>query len=99
MHDSAGIQRAMAKAMNAAWSVPHFGYCDEVCMDGLIKLRSQLKPMAEARGVKLSYLPMIIKVQPASMVGVRDTPVLRADRWVLSAVNRQPPWRCRSTLS
>jgi len=57
-----GIQRAMAKSMNAAWSVPHFGYCDEVCMDGLISLRSQLKPLAESQGVKLSYMPMIIKV-------------------------------------
>ena len=38
-----GIQRAMAKSMNAAWSVPHFGYCDEVSMDGLIALRQQVR--------------------------------------------------------
>jgi 2-oxoisovalerate dehydrogenase E2 component (dihydrolipoyl transacylase) len=51
----------MVKSMNAAWSVPHFGYCDEIQMDALMDLRTRLKPAAEARGLKLSYMPLIIK--------------------------------------
>lgn len=31
-------------------------------MDELALLRQQLKPMAEAKGVKLSFMPFIIKV-------------------------------------
>jgi 2-oxoisovalerate dehydrogenase E2 component (dihydrolipoyl transacylase) len=57
-----GIQKAMVKSMKTAWSVPHFGYSDEIVMDALINLRGELKDLATARGVKFSYMPIIIKV-------------------------------------
>ncbi len=59
---SSGIQRAMVKSMNAAWNVPHFVYCDEVVMDNLMQLRTELKDLAASKGVKFSYLPLILKV-------------------------------------
>ncbi len=59
----------------AAWAVPHFGYCDEVSMDNLMALRKQLKPLAEARGIKLSYMPFIIK---AASLALKQYPDLNA---------------------
>lgn len=65
----------MVKSMNAAWQVPHFGYCDEVRMDGLIDLRQRLKGEADRRGLKLSYMPMMIK---ATSLALRQFPELNA---------------------
>ena len=53
----------MVKSMNAAWRVPHFVYCDEIVMDNLIQLRGELKDLAASRGVKFSYLPLILKAR------------------------------------
>ena len=71
-----GLQRAMVKSMNRAWSVPHFGYCDEVVMEGLVNLRRQLKPLAESKGVKLSYMPLIIKVHGLHALPLTSNSVL-----------------------
>ena len=54
----------MVKTMTAALKIPHFGYCDEVDLSRLVALRSELKSIAESRGVKLSYMPFFIKVSP-----------------------------------
>lgn len=59
---STGFQKAMVKTMTAALKIPHFGYCDEVDLTELVRLRSELKGLAEPRGVKLSYMPFFIKV-------------------------------------
>lgn len=40
-----GIQRAMVKSMNAAWQIPHFGYCDEIRMDALMDFRARVRHM------------------------------------------------------
>lgn len=58
-----GFQKAMVKTMSAALKIPHFGYCDEVDLTELLKLREELKPIALARGIKLSYMPFFIKVR------------------------------------
>lgn len=57
-----GFQKAMVKTMSAALKIPHFGYKDEVDLSQLVRLRSELKGLAESRGVKLSYMPFFIKV-------------------------------------
>lgn len=57
-----GFQKAMVKTMTAALKIPHFGYCDEVDLTQLVRLRSELKDLAKSRGVKLSYMPFFIKV-------------------------------------
>jgi 2-oxoisovalerate dehydrogenase E2 component (dihydrolipoyl transacylase) len=57
-----GIKAAMAKQMMASVStIPHFSVSDELIMDNLIALRSQLKPEFEKQGVKLSFMPFFIK--------------------------------------
>lgn len=61
---SAGFQKAMVKTMMAALKIPHFGYCDEVDLTRLVALRAELKSVAEARGIRLSYMPFFIKVRP-----------------------------------
>ena len=68
-----GLARAMAKSMTTAWAAPHFGYCDEVVMDGLMSVRAVLKPAADAAGLKLSFLPLIIK---ATSMALTSFPLL-----------------------
>lgn len=52
--------------MSAALKIPHFGYCDEIDLTQLVQLREELKPLAELRGVKLSFMPFFIKVRHAA---------------------------------
>ncbi|KAN0055291.1 hypothetical protein ACTA71_008401 [Dictyostelium dimigraforme] len=70
-----GIKRVMVKSMNAATAVPHFGFSEEYIMDSLTALRNQMKPMAEARGIKLSYMPFLIK---ATSLALLRYPVLNS---------------------
>lgn len=70
-----GLQRAMVKSMTAANAIPHFGYSDEIVVDQLVSLRDELKPIAEARGVKLSYMPFILK---AISLALKSYPVLNS---------------------
>ncbi|KAG6597792.1 Lipoamide acyltransferase component of branched-chain alpha-keto acid dehydrogenase complex [Phytophthora cinnamomi] len=69
------IQKMMVKSMNAALQIPHFGYADEIRMDALYNLRNELKPLAELRGVKLSFMPFIIK---AASLALKHYPMLNA---------------------
>jgi len=62
-----GFQRAMAHTMNHSLTIPHLGYSDEVEMDNLIQLRENLKEISKSRGVKLSYMPFLIKACSLSM--------------------------------
>ncbi|XP_019484893.1 PREDICTED: lipoamide acyltransferase component of branched-chain alpha-keto acid dehydrogenase complex, mitochondrial [Hipposideros armiger] len=56
-----GFQKAMVKTMSAALKIPHFGYCDDIDLTELVKLREELKPIASARGIKLSFMPFFVK--------------------------------------
>lgn len=55
--------------------MPHFGYSDEVDMEGLVAARAALRPVAEARGLKFSFLPFILK---ATSLALADFPSLNA---------------------
>ncbi|XP_064575550.1 lipoamide acyltransferase component of branched-chain alpha-keto acid dehydrogenase complex, mitochondrial isoform X2 [Zonotrichia leucophrys gambelii] len=70
-----GFQKAMVKTMSAALKIPHFGYSDEVDLTQLVQLREELKPVAEMRGVKLSFMPFFIK---AASLGLLQYPILNA---------------------
>jgi 2-oxoisovalerate dehydrogenase E2 component (dihydrolipoyl transacylase) len=70
-----GLQRTMVKTMTQANTIPHFGYCDEVELDQLVILREELKPIAESRGVKLSYMPFILK---ATSLALKQYPILNS---------------------
>jgi 2-oxoisovalerate dehydrogenase E2 component (dihydrolipoyl transacylase) len=70
-----GVLRTMIKTMTAAAQVPHLGYCDEIQMDNLMALRARLKPVAEKRGVALSFLPFMLK---AASLALHEYPLLNA---------------------
>ena len=57
-----GIRKAMVRKMTEAQSIPHFGYCDEVDLSHLVQMRAELRDAAAGRGVKLTYMPVFIKV-------------------------------------
>jgi 2-oxoisovalerate dehydrogenase E2 component (dihydrolipoyl transacylase) len=69
------IAKAMTKSMNEANKIPHFGYKDEFDLTNLATLRQELKPMAAEFGIKLSYMPFIIK---AVSLALNDHPILNA---------------------
>ncbi|CAI9614575.1 unnamed protein product [Staurois parvus] len=70
-----GFHKAMVKTMSAALKIPHFGYCDEIDMTQVAQLREDLKPAAEARGVRLSFMPFFLK---AASLGLLQYPILNA---------------------
>ena len=71
-----GIKAAMARQMVLASStIPHFTYGDEVDVTALLALRQQLKPRAEAQGVRLTLMPFIMK---ALALAVQQYPILNS---------------------
>jgi pyruvate dehydrogenase E2 component (dihydrolipoamide acetyltransferase) len=58
------IFESMARSKHTA---AHFTYVDECECTNLIALRARLEPIAAAEGVKLTYLPFIIKAVVASL--------------------------------
>jgi 2-oxoisovalerate dehydrogenase E2 component (dihydrolipoyl transacylase) len=58
----------MIKTMTAQALVPHFGYCDEIVFDEVIKLRNAVKSSAAASGINFSYLPVVIKAVSLSLL-------------------------------
>lgn len=56
-----GLRRRIAERMELAWEIPHVTSFDEFEVSKLVALRKELQPEAERRGVKLTYLPFIIK--------------------------------------
>lgn len=63
-----GFSRIMAKTMTDALKIPHFLLCDEVQADAMISLRQELKPLAEARGIKFTYMPLMFKAASLAML-------------------------------
>jgi pyruvate dehydrogenase E2 component (dihydrolipoamide acetyltransferase) len=71
-----GIRKRISDHMHHAVSTAaHFTYVDEVDVTELVKIREELKPVAEERGVKLTYLPFIVK---ASVAALKKHPYLNA---------------------
>ena len=57
-----GLRRVIAKAMTKSkFTAPHFAYVDEFECSALVELRSEAKKIGEQFGVKVSYLPFIVK--------------------------------------
>lgn len=71
-----GLRRTIAKRMvESVQRVPHVTTVDEAEVSTLVALRGRLKPMAEARGVHLTYLPFVMK---AAAVALREFPYVNA---------------------
>lgn len=71
-----GIRKKIAENMQMAKHViPHFTLMEEVRVDQLIQVRSQAKEAAEKYGVKVTYLPFIMK---AVIATCREFPMFNA---------------------
>jgi pyruvate dehydrogenase E2 component (dihydrolipoamide acetyltransferase) len=71
-----GIRKAIANAMvKSAYTAPHVTIMDEVDVTELVAFRARMKPVAEKKGVKVTYLPFIVK---ALVAASRQFPALNA---------------------
>lgn len=67
-----GIRKKIAENMQMAKHiVPHFTLMDEANVTNLVALREELKAAAEKRGVKVTYLPFVMK---ALIATIREFP-------------------------
>ena len=58
-----GLRKRVAEHMERSWRIiPHATAFDEVDGEALASLREALKPAAEKRGVRLTYIPLLIKL-------------------------------------
>ncbi|HLG62952.1 MAG TPA: dihydrolipoamide acetyltransferase family protein [Ktedonosporobacter sp.] len=58
-----GLRRSIAEHMERSWrTIPHASAFDELDGSALIALRQALKPVAEQRGVRLTYMPLLVKL-------------------------------------
>eukprot|EP00468_Gymnochlora_sp_CCMP2014_P001451 CAMPEP_0167741410 /NCGR_PEP_ID=MMETSP0110_2-20121227/844_1 /TAXON_ID=629695 /ORGANISM="Gymnochlora sp., Strain CCMP2014" /LENGTH=461 /DNA_ID=CAMNT_0007625465 /DNA_START=39 /DNA_END=1424 /DNA_ORIENTATION=- len=63
-----GLDRIMVQTMNAAHTVPTLLYSDEFNMCELIEARKMMKPVAAEMGIKLTYLPFIVKAASMALL-------------------------------
>jgi pyruvate dehydrogenase E2 component (dihydrolipoamide acetyltransferase) len=71
-----GLRKIIAGAMaKSKYTAPHVTIMDEVNVGALVELRSRAKKIAEEQGVKLTYLPFIVK---ALIAALRKFPELNA---------------------
>jgi pyruvate dehydrogenase E2 component (dihydrolipoamide acetyltransferase) len=58
-----GLRRRIAERMERSWrSIPHATAFGELDGSELVALRQTLKPIAEQRGTRLTYVPLLIKL-------------------------------------
>jgi 2-oxoisovalerate dehydrogenase E2 component (dihydrolipoyl transacylase) len=71
-----GLRRKIADHMVASKrTIPHYAYIDECDVTDLVRLRTQLKETFGKAGVKLTYLPFIVK---AAARALREVPIVNA---------------------
>jgi pyruvate dehydrogenase E2 component (dihydrolipoamide acetyltransferase) len=69
-----GIRKAIAKAMvNSKQTAPHVTLMDEVDVTKLVANRSKFKEVAAEKGIKLTYLPYVVKALTSAL---REFPIL-----------------------
>jgi pyruvate dehydrogenase E2 component (dihydrolipoamide acetyltransferase) len=71
-----GVRRKIAENMTLSkFTATHFTYVEEVDMTDLVEVRTRAKVKAAERGVRLTYLPFIVK---AIVAGLKKWPALNA---------------------
>src|SRR5690606_27268835 len=71
-----GIRKVIANAMvKSVYTAPHVTIMDEADVTQLVELRTKAKPIGEKKGIKITYLPFIVK---ALVAAVNQFPVLSA---------------------
>jgi pyruvate dehydrogenase E2 component (dihydrolipoamide acetyltransferase) len=69
-----GIRRAIAKAMvHSKQTAPHVTLMDEIDVTKLVDNRKKYKEVAAAKGIKLTYLPYVVKALTSAL---REFPAL-----------------------
>jgi len=63
-----GVRKTIGQAMERSkFTAPHVTHHDKVDVTALVELREKLKPRAEERGVKLTYMPFVMKAVAAAL--------------------------------
>ncbi|MCX4246469.1 dihydrolipoamide acetyltransferase family protein [Paraliomyxa miuraensis] len=71
-----GMRRRIAEGMSKSFfTAVHYTYVEQVDVSALVKVREQARKAAEQEGVKLSYLPFIVK---AVILGLKKYPIVNA---------------------
>lgn len=56
-----GVRRTIGDRLTESWqTIPHATHYDEIDATALVRLRSELKPLAEERDLTLTYLPFVM---------------------------------------
>lgn len=70
-----GVPKVMFKSMTEALKIPHFMYSEDIDMTKLVQVRNDVKDEAKARGIKITYMPFLIK---AASVCLHKYPILNS---------------------
>lgn len=70
-----GVPKVMFKSMTEALKIPHFMYSEDIDMTKLVQVRNDVKDEAQARGIKITYMPFLIK---AASVCLHKYPILNS---------------------
>jgi 2-oxoisovalerate dehydrogenase E2 component (dihydrolipoyl transacylase) len=71
-----GLRRKIAEHMVASKrAIPHYSYIDECDLTDLVRMRSQLKDTFARSGVKLTFLPFVVKAVARAL---REVPAVNA---------------------
>ncbi|MCU4802215.1 2-oxo acid dehydrogenase subunit E2 [Halobacteria archaeon HArc-gm2] len=72
-----GVRRTIGEQMQRSRrEIPHATHHDMAEVSALVEARERLKPLAEERGVKLTYLPFVLKSVAAAL---REHPILNTE--------------------
>ncbi len=72
-----GVRRTIGKRMEQSkFTAPHVTHHDTAEVDALVEAREDLKPKAESVGVKLTYMPFVMK---AVVAGLKEHPHLNSE--------------------
>lgn len=71
-----GLRKRIAEKMvESKFTVPHVTHVEEVDVTELVELRRKALPLAEQRGIKLTYLPFLVK---AVVAALQQNPIFNA---------------------
>lgn len=71
-----GLRRVIAQAMvRSKFTAPHYSYVDEFECSALVQLREEAKKYGEKMGVKVTYLPFVIK---AVIGALKEFPIVNS---------------------
>jgi pyruvate dehydrogenase E2 component (dihydrolipoamide acetyltransferase) len=69
-----GVRKTIGEHMERAkFTAPHVTHHDRVEVSGLVEAREKLKPRAEEQGIRLTYMPFVVK---AVVAALKQHPVL-----------------------